>query len=440
MKYTVEWITRWDQLAGYATPWNQLAGPVPFRRWEWLAGWWQHYGQPAHPRRCLAVGLVKDPSGAPIGFAPWYVEDSLLRGRVFRFLGDGEVCSDHLSLLCRPGLEHFVADALAQSLLAGIPRTCAPMAPEASEDPQQVAAPDHNGLVSSGAGAPVHWDLVQLEHVDVDDPALSALAQSMAVRGCRVDRAPAGHCWVIHLPPTWEAFLQRLSRSHRRQLRRIEKRYFATGRAVLHTIKDPEQLSEALDLLIRLHRQRRRQLGQPDQFVSPRFEQFHRQIAAELLATGLLQLHWLEVEGQAVAAEYHLLGETTVYAYQSGIAPSQQCPSPGQWLQLAVIRQAIHLGYQQFDFLRGDEPYKAHWRAEPRATQTLWIVAPKPVARWRHGLYWTARQAKQLLWACLGRDKPPPHPLSSSLQHQEETSDSGKKPLERKLSPHPSRF
>jgi hypothetical protein len=33
---------------------------------------------------------------------------------------------------------------------------------------------------------------------------------------------------------------------------------------------------------------------------------------------------------------------------------------------MATLRPAIADGYRAFDFLRGDEPYKAHWRAQPR--------------------------------------------------------------------------
>jgi hypothetical protein len=35
------------------------------------------------------------------------------------------------------------------------------------------------------------------------------------------------------------------------------------------------------------------------------------------------------------------------------------------------------------DFLRGDEPYKAHWRAEPRATYDYRVVPNRRLARLR---------------------------------------------------------
>ena len=37
-----------------------------------------------------------------IGVAPWYLDFNPIKGNVLRWLGSGEVCTDHLSLICRP--------------------------------------------------------------------------------------------------------------------------------------------------------------------------------------------------------------------------------------------------------------------------------------------------------------------------------------------------
>ncbi|HPP51861.1 MAG TPA: GNAT family N-acetyltransferase [Thermoguttaceae bacterium] len=415
MKYMVDWLTRGEQLAEIADIWNRLAGPVPFRRWEWLAGWWRCYGQPNQGRRRLAVGVVKDPAGEAIGLAPWYIERSAIRGRVLRFLGGDEVCSDHLNLLCLPGREDEVAEALAQWLNQGSPDRILREFPPSEDAGQETDWTQANVSPVCGDKSPIPWDLIELAYVDADDPTLEIFLRCMARQGCWIERAPVGHCWVIELPDTWEAFLQRLSNHRRRRLRQVGRLFFTTGRAVVHTVRRPEELPKAMDLLVQLHRQRRRQLGQPDCFVSSRFETFHRQIAPELLAAGLLELHWLEVDGQPTAAEYHLLGDGTIYVYQSGIAPTAECPSPGEWIYLALVRRAIERGCRYFDLLRGDEAYKAHWRATPRRLETLWIAAPHLSAGWRYGIYRTGRRVKQWLRRWLGQENSS-QPLSSKEQ------------------------
>lgn len=401
----VDYLNIWEQLTPYAHIWNQLAGQVPFRRWEWLAGWWRYYGQP-NPHRRLAVVVVKDTHGSVIGLAPWYEEHSVVRGRVLRFLGGDEVCSDHLTLLCIPGREQDVAQVLAQWLVGAADGRSRKTFPVGHDPGNGSTAAWGRQSLDANSEAFEGWDLLELADVDRGEPALEALARSLAERGCWVERAPSGYCWVISLPDNWESFLQCLSKSHRNRLRRISRLFFTTSRAVLHTVHHPDQLPRAMELLVALHRRRRRQLGQADCFVSPHFEAFHRELAPDFLAVGCLELHWLEVDGVPVAAEYHLLGDKTIYAYQSGISPTPECPSPGEWIHLAIMRRAIEHGYQWYDFLRGDEAYKAYWCAKPQPTETLWMVAPHKKASWRYGVQRTARSMKSWLKKCLGRKTP----------------------------------
>ena len=93
-----------------------------------------------------------------------------------------------------------------------------------------------------------------------------------------------------------------------------------------------------------------------------------------MLAADQLRMSWLELDGSPVAAEYHLAGPDATYAYQGGVDPRRLDEEPGRLSNMLTIRRAIEQGHRQFDFLRGDEPYKAHWRAIPRATYDYRIV------------------------------------------------------------------
>jgi CelD/BcsL family acetyltransferase involved in cellulose biosynthesis len=138
-----------------------------------------------------------------------------------------------------------------------------------------------------------------------------------------------------------------------------------------------------------LHQRRRIALGQPGCFASDRFGEFHREVASELLAAGQLRLFWLELDGSPVAAEYQLAGGGVTYAYQAGVDPLRIDEEPGRLITIATLQHAIAEGQQAFDFLRGDEPYKAHWRAEPRQTHSYRVAAGSRAARIRHHA-WTA--------------------------------------------------
>lgn len=367
-------LTTLDELAPYAEDWDRLAGGVPFCGWNWLSAWWRHYGgDDPGGRRRLYVLCVFDRGGCLCGVAPWYLDVSPGRGRTIRFLGSGEVCTDHLTVLCEPGRAGAVAEVLAEWLTR---RSGARGRP-------------------AGAAADDAWDLIALEAVDAGDAAVEELGRHLAARGHTVRKRPGPNCWRIELPETWDAFLGRLSASHRAKVRRADREFFATGRAALRTVERLEQLPQAIDVLVDLHRKRRRSLGQPDRFVSPRFEALHRDLMPRLLLAGQLQLHWVEVDGTPVAAEYHLAGTGTMYTYQSGIDLAAPCGAPGRLAHLATVRRAIELGCRGFDFLRGDEEYKAGWRAEPQPTIELRAVPPVLSAQVRDGLRTAGESVKE---------------------------------------------
>jgi len=351
------------ELAPYADDWDRLSAGTPFRSWAWLSTWWRHYGQadgsgPAAPR--LFVLCVFDFDDTLVGLAPWYLDGRGPSGRVVRLLGSGEVCSDYLGVLCQAGMEDRVAQVMADHLT-------------------ELAAADGRD--------PLRWDLLELEGVDAQDRAVSRLIEHLAERGNTVHRRAGPNCWRIELPHTWDAYLAMLSKSHRRQLRRLQRKLLDSGRAVLHSVRQSDELPPAIDLLVDLHQRRRRALGEPGCFASTRFTAFHRAAMRQLLLQRQLQLHWLELDGQPVAAEYHLAADGVIYAYQSGIDPDALDRQPGRLITLATLRRAIEQGYRAFDFLRGDEPYKAHYRARPRPSLSVRVVPDRAAAQLRYGLW-----------------------------------------------------
>ena len=342
-----------------------MARGVPFRRGEWLESWWNHYG--AESGCCeLFVLAVFDARQALVALAPWYIERSAMRGRVVRFLGSGEVCSEYSSLLCVDGKEEIVARSLAKWLVASTQAK--------NLDPRAEQSPDR-------------WDVLKLTAIDAGDLAMERLLTNLTLHGSAVYRRPGMNCWRLDLPGNWEEYLSLVSKSHRKKLRRMDRDFFRSGRARVHWVHEPDQLEQAFDVLVRLHQSHWKRRGWPGCFASVRFLNFHREAAQRLLAFDALRMSWLELDGQAVAAEYHLAGDGIVYAYQSGMAPGALDYEPGHLSHLATIRRAIERGDRAFDFLRGDEPYKSHWRAVPRATYEARVIPPRFGSRIRQGIW-----------------------------------------------------
>jgi CelD/BcsL family acetyltransferase involved in cellulose biosynthesis len=345
-------------LARLAKPWDVLAGDIAFRSATWARNWWRHYRD---SRSRLLVLLVADEQGDIVGIAPWFVSRSPGLGRVVRFLGSGEVCSDYLTILAAPEHAPAVAARLADWL--------------------------------AGEGA-AEWDLLDLTGVERADPAIGQLAESLADRGHVVDTLDDMSCWRSELPDDWEGFLSSLSKSRRERTRALLRRAIDSGRAIVHRVTTHGELERAFDVLVDLHQKRRQSLSQPGCFASARFTAFHREMAAALLDSGQLRMMWTELEGRPVSAEYSFVGGDTVYYYQGGFEPQLADERPG-WLSFAVsLKLAIEEGYRNYDFLRGDESYKASWRATARPLVRVRIVGRQRAARARYSTWRACAQVR----------------------------------------------
>jgi CelD/BcsL family acetyltransferase involved in cellulose biosynthesis len=142
----------------------------------------------------------------------------------------------------------------------------------------------------------------------------------------------------------------------------------ATGRRILHS----------------LHGERWNQEGEGGVFASARFARFHDEVMPQLLAgtDGQLDLLWLTVKGEPIAAAYNIVFRGKVHFYQSGRkldVPKQV--KPGISLHALAIQRSIALGYREYDFLNGASQYKMKLATATRSLVTLRAVAPSLRAR-----------------------------------------------------------
>jgi hypothetical protein len=374
---TVDLITTWSDLAVLEKPWNRLAGGSPMHSWDWLATWWKYYGcghahdeqQPSRSRQSekslhvLAVygdsksacnghrvaGATPQSSRELIGIAPWYLDRTVVKGNVLRWLGSGEVCTDHRSLICRPGFHDQVAAAVADALTIYCDE----------------------------------WDQLELSAIDAGDSAIDKLVIELEERGCIVSRHSADNCWLLELPASWDDYLASISKSHRKQLRRLEREVLDSDRVRWHQVKTSEDLQHTWGILVDLHQRRRKSLGEPGCFASRLFHDFHREVAQRLLRNGQLRMSWLELDRTPAAAEYHFTDGATTFAYQGGVDPERLPEEPGRLSMIRCLQAAISEGQRSLDFMRGDEPYKAHWRAVPQSTFDYRVVPNRRLARLR---------------------------------------------------------
>ncbi|MBV9343006.1 MAG: GNAT family N-acetyltransferase [Acidobacteria bacterium] len=213
-------------------------------------------------------------------------------------------------------------------------------------------------------GAEPGWTNLDLTDIPPHSPLFRAVEFEPFI-------VPHDHSSVLPLPATMEALLERFSKCHRGNLRNARARLARAGGGFFE-LAAPATLEEFLDDLFRVHRLRWSKAGQAGVLADERIKAFHALAAPRLLACGLLRLYRLRVDGRTAAAVYALFHRATAYCYVQGFDPEFSFLSPGNLLLYRVIEDAIQSGLTSFDFLRGQENYKLHWRPEMRTT---WRVA-----------------------------------------------------------------
>lgn len=341
----------------YLNEWRALADGAPMRSPEWFLTWWRFYAAPGDE---LCVLFFRTPEGSIVGVAPLYIE-TLGKQRTVRLLGSGEASTNHTTWLAATGWGKRVSNAVVQFLLGLKP-----------------------GL-----------RCVQFDSINADDKAINATVTGMAEKDFLVHRTQLHNCWSIALPPTWEEYLQMLSRLQRKRCRKLQREFLDSGRVKVHQVTCEADFSRGFEILLQLHSAR---WGEPSKplgcFSDQRFRAFHETVALELLKCNQLLLVWQEYDGSPIAVEYQFIDKKTVYSYQAGMDPMVTGFSPGTLSIMVSIQCAIAQGCETFDLSRGDQPYKAHWRATPTASYDVRIWPDHLYGRIAHVIYGMRNQAE----------------------------------------------
>jgi CelD/BcsL family acetyltransferase involved in cellulose biosynthesis len=361
-------LERIDSLEDARDDWARLAedaGNV-FLTWEWMAGWWKHFGAGEEP----LVFVCRDRAGRAIAILPFAVIE---RGPlvIARFMGHGP--ADELGPVCAPADRARVAGAI------------------------QLALREAGGDLFLGEQLP-------------GDADWSAWLGGSVVRR---EASP-----TIYSPDTgWEGYLKQKSANFREQVRARERRLRQHHEVTYRLASDPERLQSDLDVLFQLHRAR-----WGDEMTSFRSEPFHREFAAAALSRGWLRLWFLELDGHPAAAWYGFRFSDVEAFYQSGRDPHLGRASVGFVLLAHTIREALDEGAREYRLLRGDEPYKYRFAHADRGVLTvahgrgLLGKAAVTAGITRHGL---ARLRRRVLFRS---HSSPPHGYENAATKRDEQS------------------
>ena len=342
MTLTVEPIASNRELASLEGAWRALtsrsARPNPFLTWEWVFTWWEFFGSALE---LWILAAYEESNRELVGLAPLVLRrfPDPRRGpyRELSVLGSNAVAPDHLDAVAADGFQAQVNSAFASYI-----------------------------------GERGRWDTFRLHGLRSD----SFLIDLMREEGGR----PRSLVWdsvcpFVSLPSSWEEYESSLDRKVRYNLRsrsrRLEKD--ADKQVSFQSVASNSEVEDAMSELFRLHQQIRERRRTKGAFGDSLVSDFHRRVAKRFSENGWLRLYLLRVRGDAIAAVYSFRYRDVVYFYQTGYDPAWAKYGPGSAIVAHSIRSSIEEGAHEFDFLRGNEPYKFQWTRQVRKDFRGWL-------------------------------------------------------------------
>jgi CelD/BcsL family acetyltransferase involved in cellulose biosynthesis len=317
MNYTL--ISDFTEFKELSSSWNALLAEsianVPFLRHEYLGSWWASLGGGEWDAGELAI-VTAERDGALVGIAPLFQNEQKLL-----FLGSIEI-SDFLDFIVR---EVDLADFL------------------------------HGLLDFLASHADLAWSALDLHNFVEDSRSLSVLRAEAAARGWDFDQEILQPAPFLSLPETFDDYLAGIKKKQRHEIRRKMRRAEGDEREVSwFIVDDPAKLDKNIEACCQL-------MAHDPEKQSFLTQTMQSQMKASIHAAfeaGWLQLAFLEVDGEKAAGYLNFDYGNRIWVYNSGLDMKFGDLSPGWVLLGYLIEWAIEHGRSEFDFMRGDEPYK----------------------------------------------------------------------------------
>jgi CelD/BcsL family acetyltransferase involved in cellulose biosynthesis len=329
-----------DSLEALLPEWDELfrADPeaTPFSSAGWAGAWWPNWAGAADPW----IVTVRD-GDRLVGLAP------LVRSRrgPFRVLAElGRPPSNYWCVLAAPEEREATAAAVAAEIRS--------------------RSDEWHALLLGGL------------------PQGSQFEEALRDAGLRVRARRPTPYPGIELPDSFEHYLEGLSRKRRKDLRRHLRR-LDDGRIELQDVKDPAELSTAIErwqeIRVRWWETRNKDMN-PDH-ASTRFRDFMRDLVVALVPQELAQVWQFRHEGEVVGVDVNLVDARRYYSWMGAYEPGASHLGLGKLAITEGIRQSIAAGRSYYDLMVGDEDYKYSYGATDRFSRWMMVGSGRPVSR-----------------------------------------------------------
>ena len=324
---TIELIQSKSELSPLNSEWNSLlslsASHVPFLRHEYISNWWDSGGGGEWNEGNLAVIVWRGSDNVIKGIAPLFqVNNRLL------FLGSFEI-SDYLDLISALKLLPEFIDRLFDYLKTTY----------------------------------TSWETLDLYNLLDNSPSIPLLSDAAARENWQFSQEILQPAPSVLLPNSWEEYLNSLDDRYRQEIERKNRKAEDYFLPVDWYITDKNQdLNQELDDFLGLMANNQAKAA----FLTDKMKVQMKNSALDAHKAGWLQLAFLTVGDLKAAGYLNFDFNGKIWVYNSGIKSIFENISPGWVLLSKLINWSIQAGRTEFDFMRGNEPYKYHFGGKDR--------------------------------------------------------------------------
>lgn len=319
---------------------------------EWLSIWWKHFGGDCK----LLLLLVKD-NGEAIGLVPLMEMVSGppgFKARRIEFVATG--ASDYQDFLISRKKPEVIRAVF--EFLSGYP-----------------------------------WDIIRLRQLPEESPNLPYLRETIREYSRRWKMSDKVVVECPYLPLNgveWNDYFRSLSKSQRDDIKRNIKLLGRQGVLRFEKLGPVDsRLSEVLQAIFAIHQERwdakRERCTFP--LTSEKNQAYLSEITKVFGERGWLAPYILMLDEEMISYIFCFAYNNTMYDWNTAYRPKYHRHSVGKILHRYVIEDLIKNGYDEFDFMRGAEPYKMRFTKQTRSNIEITIVRRR-VSSFLTGLYY----------------------------------------------------
>jgi len=261
----------------------------------------------------------------------------------FFFIGDGSADSDYLDFIIGSGDEASVMEAFSRF-----------WQPSLSEG-----------------------TLLQFNEIPESSPNL-VLLRSMGQGNGMVWTEEDMPCGTVPLPGDWQSYLKGLAPRFRTKVRSTLRNLEARQDVRFQFCERLEEVNRLLPSLYDLHRRRWAREAKPGVFRNEQKRVFYQTLSPLLLERGWLSFSWLEWRGRILGCQYGFTYRDRYFQLQEGFDPDCEHWNVGIGLRAWSIRELLHRGVREYDFLSGLGRHKSDWGAATKLSKRLLTGRAQP--------------------------------------------------------------